>query len=81
MAMKPSAAKAAEIYSIPIKTEPGFAWKWRSRDGTTVCAECFLYYHDCLVNARRKGYHVELKSPYGANRPGGEIQPASSKLA
>jgi hypothetical protein len=63
--------KAAEIYSIPIATAPGFGWKWRSLDGKHVSRDSFLYYHDCLVSARKSGYHVELKCT-GDNRPGAE---------
>jgi hypothetical protein len=64
--------KSAELYPVSIPAPPGFVWKWRSVDGATVSRECFMYFHDCLADARARGYSVEIERVYGAARPGAD---------
>ena len=61
--------KIAEIYSIPIRSRSGFGWKWRSADGQVVSRDWFIYFYDCLSDARKRGYHVELKSRRVSDTP------------
>jgi hypothetical protein len=67
----------AQIYSIPIKSASGFGWKWRSAEGETVSRQWFIFYYDCLSDARRRGYHVELQRRHGPDSPGGELPPSA----
>lgn len=50
----------AVIFSIPMATSSGFAWRWRAEDDSKESAEAFLYYADCLTDAKRNGCDVEL---------------------
>lgn len=68
--------KQAEIYSIPVRHEPGYAWKWRAIAGKTESRKSFDFYFDCLGDARDHGYDVELTHAIGNTAPGG----ASHKL-
>ena len=63
--------KKAELYSITVPQSPGYAWKWRAVSGKTTCRESFQYYHDCLADARAKGYEVELSQAQGHTAPAG----------
>jgi hypothetical protein len=69
--------KKAEIYSIPVKHQPGYAWKWRTLTGKTESRASFGFYFDCLGDARDHGYDIELTQAIGTNAPGG----ARHKLA
>jgi hypothetical protein len=62
----------AERGRMSIPAPPGFVWKWRSADGATVSRECFMYFHDCLTDARARGYSVEIERVHGAARPGAD---------
>jgi hypothetical protein len=63
--------KTAELFPIPAKDLPGFEWKWRSVQSGAESADSFTYYHDCLSDARDKGYTVELSVAQGLAAPGG----------
>jgi hypothetical protein len=52
--------KLAVIFSVPVTTTPGFAWRWRSADHKKESAEAFVFYRDCVTDAERNGYKVEL---------------------
>ncbi|MGZ5117028.1 MAG: hypothetical protein ACXWCX_13500 [Burkholderiales bacterium] len=52
--------KLAVIFSVPMTTSPGFAWRWRSADYKRESAEWFIFYRDCVEDAERNGYKVEL---------------------
>ena len=62
--------KPAVIFSIPTTTGPGYCWRWRSADGTTDSTEPFLYYFDCLTDAKANGYSVEATETHGDTAPG-----------
>ncbi len=62
--------KPAVIFSIPSTTSPGYCWRWRSVDGNTDSTEQFVYYYDCLANARANGYSVLPMEAHGATAPG-----------
>ena len=52
--------KAAVIFSIPLRMAKGFAWRWRSADQTQGSAQPFEAYEDCVDDAERSGYTVEV---------------------
>jgi hypothetical protein len=52
--------KKAEIYPVSSGCEPGRAWKWRCAADNTGCKHAFLVYYDCVADARKHGYEVQL---------------------
>lgn len=58
--------KSAEIYSEPTANSNGYVWRWR---GQGVTSQCFNFYYECLDDARRNGYQVELERPRGDTAP------------
>ena len=71
--------KRAVIFSIPMTTSPGYCWRWRSLDGKTDSMEPFVYYYDCLANARANGYAVQPTDVFGENGPRrGALNPQQS---
>lgn len=62
--------KPAVIFSIPSITSPGYCWRWRSVDGKTDSESQFVYYHDCLADAKAKGYSVRFEAARGNTAPG-----------
>ena len=52
--------KAALIYSVRVAGVQMFNWRWRSEDGDAASTDAFEYFHDCLENARRKGYECRF---------------------
>jgi hypothetical protein len=53
----------------------GFVWKWRASNGKQQSASTFVYFYDCVENARCAGYAVELdvalpKTPDGSSHAG-----------
>jgi len=65
--------KKAEIYSVTTPAAPGYAWKWRATGGKTktISKAQFKFYYECLENALRAGYEVELTHAQGMTAPGG----------
>lgn len=48
---------------VPVKSSApiGYKWRWiKARDGKIVeeCREGFGYYYDCLLDARKHGFHA-----------------------
>lgn len=60
----------AKIYSVPAPGTHLFAWRWRTPDGRQRSPRAFDFYFDCLEDAQRKGYRVELTHAYGITAPG-----------
>jgi hypothetical protein len=52
--------RTAEIFSVITPEEYGFRWAWRSSDGTQQSPAKFVYFYECVEDARRAGYSVEL---------------------
>ena len=70
----PSLRKAYEKskrISIPSGLPPGYVWKWHCEADKKVCKDSFLFYYDCLSNAKKYGYEVELVRAHGATAPDG----------
>ena len=57
--------KRCEVYYVAAGQQ--LSWGWRAEGRS--CSELFGYYYNCVEDARRHGYHVELAnkpSPRGA---------------
>lgn len=63
--------KKAEMFPIESKQAPGYVWKWRCVNSKVDSNEAFTLYYDCLMDAQRKGYEVELTRARGVTAPGG----------
>jgi len=66
--------KQARVVSV---TNPGLAgfgyeWKWLTEDGRTQSSTTFAYFYECVEDARRNGFTVELV-PAGALNGGFEL--------
>ena len=55
-----STGEKAIVRPVPARTEQGYRWQWRSVDGACVSANAFDLFYDCLDDARKHGYEVEL---------------------
>jgi hypothetical protein len=53
-------AKTAKIVSVRSSDAHGFHWIWRSRDNAQRSATTFVYFYECVQDARRAGFAVEL---------------------
>jgi hypothetical protein len=52
--------RKAVVFSIPLSTSDSFAWRWRSEDHARESDAAFRYYLDCVEDAKRYGYTVEV---------------------
>ena len=66
--------KTAEMFTIPSSGSEGFVWKWRCKDDEEESSQSFVRYHDCMADAQRLGYTVELTFAEGTRAPGGARQ-------
>jgi hypothetical protein len=62
-----------QVYSIEVAQAPGYAWKWRSAGGAIESAQRFVYYYDCVSDAREQGYTVDLVRARGSAAPSGKL--------
>jgi hypothetical protein len=46
-----------------------FMWEWRSTVGERRSARRFALFHDCLEDARGRGFYVVLERPTGEMAP------------
>ena len=40
--------------------QPKFAWKWRSEDKLKESASAFVYFYECVEDAKRNGYAPQI---------------------
>lgn len=52
--------KTAQIFSISSAEAHGFRWAWRSSDASEQSRVDFIYFYECVEDARAAGYSVEL---------------------
>ncbi|MGZ5118427.1 MAG: hypothetical protein ACXWIS_05810 [Burkholderiales bacterium] len=52
--------KTAVIFSVPMSMSQRFAWRWRSEDHTQDSKQSFRFYYQCVADAERNGYKVEM---------------------
>lgn len=50
----------ARIVPVPAKNRHGYRWSWRTLDGAAASERLFDLFFDCLDDARKHGYEVEL---------------------
>jgi hypothetical protein len=60
--------KSAVLFSELMTAAPCYCWRWRSDDGKTKSTRSFVYYLQCLADARANGYDV--RPPMGASSAG-----------
>ena len=65
-------AKTAQIYSVRTPDAQGFCWAWRGSDGKQQSPENFVYFYECVEDARRAGYSVVLGGASAKGVDGGE---------
>ena len=58
------------IVPVQHSDPPGYKWQWRDATGSQRSARLFPAFHDCLADARNKGYAVILDRPVGDSAPG-----------
>ena len=58
---------AARVFPVASSNAHGFHWMWRSADGSRESRSAFLYFFDCLEDARAAGYSVEEVGSSGTN--------------
>jgi hypothetical protein len=63
-------SKKAQVYSVSIAGEASFAWKWRSADGARHSPGAFVYFFDCVQDAKKSGYAVDMVPARGSSAPG-----------
>jgi hypothetical protein len=54
-------SKSAQLIAVQSSDPAGFRWKWRSPDDGNQSKTTFVYFFDCLQDARNAGYAVEMK--------------------
>ena len=59
------------MFSVPSPHKNGYVWRWRCVDTDAESKEAFAMYHDCLADAQKHGYQVELARAAGLTAPGG----------
>lgn len=52
--------RTAVIVSCPVRKAPGYVWKWHAEGGTRESSSTFVYFYDCVQDARAAGYAVDL---------------------
>jgi hypothetical protein len=63
--------KTATVFTIATGEPHGYAWKWRCATGTVTSAGTFPFYYDCITDARKHGYEVDVTRAHGVTAPGG----------
>ena len=61
----------AQIVPIAAADPHGFAWKWRCVASKAESKQAFSLYYDCVCDARKHGYQVDLPRAHGLTAPGG----------
>ena len=64
--------KAASVFSVPGAKPVGYAWKWRSADGKHESEATFQYFYECVEDARKAGYTIDLASAEALNVDGSD---------
>jgi hypothetical protein len=62
--------KKAQVIAVPSHPN-GYEWRWACTEGKTRSKGTFEFFYDCLEDAQRRGYEVEIVVVDGANAPGG----------
>ena len=64
-------ANTAQISSVRTANPQGFQWMWRSMDGDQQSPNTFAYFYECVEDARRAGFTVDLAGKFGQALDGG----------
>jgi hypothetical protein len=52
--------KTAEIFSVGTSDKNGFQWAWRCLETKQQSRKHFVYFYECVEDARAAGYEVDL---------------------
>jgi hypothetical protein len=63
--------KLAILMAEAAASASGLSWTWHCDEDQAKSARVFEYYYDCVVDAQRHGYLVELARAHGASAPAG----------
>jgi hypothetical protein len=55
--------RTVHIDYIPAATPQGYRWIWRSEHGAVESDRAFDLFYDCVADARKRGYDVQLGRP------------------
>lgn len=70
------AIKPAVIFPVRASGPNKFRWRWRAAECKDESAGTFLYFYDCVEDARARGYRCTIKdTKLGPN--GGTARPGS----
>ena len=61
----------ALVFSVPAPQANGYVWRWRCVDSNVESERAFALYHDCITDARERGYEVDTPRATGITAPGG----------
>ena len=59
-----------QLFPVPHGNKSEFRWEWRANDNSQRSEQSFERYHDCMEDARRHGFEVQLSQPVGDTAPG-----------
>lgn len=69
--------KAASAIAVSCEdARHDFLWKWRSKDGRAESRQAFVFFYDCMEDARRNGYGFEIQQAQGESAP--KVNPGGS---
>jgi hypothetical protein len=75
--------KSADIFWVSVgggDGQPKFAWKWRSEDRRKESASAFVYFYECVEDAKRNGYmpHIDGEPLTQSDAHRVDLQPKNS---
>ena len=67
-------AKTAQIFSVRTSDANGFRWAWRSSPPKRESSSSFVYFYECVQDARAAGYAVELSGDHATTVDGRPVR-------
>ena len=59
-----------QLFPVSSGDSKEFRWEWRANDNSRRSSQSFERFHDCMEDARRNGFEVELQQAVGETAPG-----------
>ncbi len=60
------------LYPVRAQSEAGFAWRWRTLDGTSRSRNCYRLFYQCVEDAQMNGHVVQFEATVEAARRYGQ---------
>jgi hypothetical protein len=70
--------KMAHVFPVRTADAHCFAWRWRGSDGAREASSSFVYFYDCVEDARRAGYAVDLVTPANGSYANSHREPSNA---